>query len=123
MLYIRNEGNGKAALANEEQLRFVKQCELYIAELKDVGKLVAAQPLLHEGCIISRKDETWVFKDIDPAKEIQVGYYHINAADMSEAISIAKNNPEFMFVSSASIELRPVKIKEERTGFIYPGQQ
>jgi len=36
-------------------------------------------------------------------KQIQVGYYHILANDIEDAIRIAKSNPEFEFVSSASI--------------------
>ena len=39
---------------------------------------------------------------------MQVWYYHILANDMVEAIAIAKDNPEFEFVSSASIGLRPI---------------
>ncbi|MEP6597612.1 MAG: hypothetical protein ABJA71_16780 [Ginsengibacter sp.] len=53
----------------------------------------------------------WVF--ITPV-EVQVGYYHINANDIEEAIAIAKDNPEFEFVPSASIEVRPNK-NERRT--------
>ena len=49
-----------------------------------------------------------------------MGYYHILANDLDEAVRIAKNNPEFEFVPSASIEVRPVKTKEKETGFVYP---
>ena len=40
--------------------------------------------------------------------------------DRSEAISLAKENPEFEYSASAKIEVRPVKMKEETTGFVYP---
>ena len=56
--------------------------------------------------------------EIDTTKEVQVGYYRAN--DMEEAIAMAKDNPEFEFVPSASIEVRPIKMKEEATGFVYP---
>jgi len=36
-----------------------------------------------------------------------------------EAIKIAKVNPEFKFVPSATIEVRPIKTKETETGFAY----
>ena len=52
--------------------------------------------------------------------ETQVGYYHIRANDIQEAIKIAKNNPEFEYVPSATIEVRPIKTKEVETGFVYP---
>lgn len=51
---------------------------------------------------------------------MQVGYYHIFANDIDEAIRMAKDNPEFEYVASASIEVRPVKTKEIETGFVYP---
>jgi len=33
---------------------------------------------------------------------------------------MAKDNPEFEFVPSASIEVRPIKMKEEQINFVYP---
>jgi hypothetical protein len=120
MLYIRNAGDAKAALTRDEHFQFIKKCELYIGNLKAEGKLIAAQPLVREGCIISRNDDSWTSMPIDPANEVNVGYYHILAKDIEEAISIAKINPEFEFVSSASIEVRPIKMKEEESNFIYP---
>lgn len=52
--------------------------------------------------------------------EIIVGYYHILANNMDEAITIAKANPEFAFVKGAKIEVRPIKTKEQSTNFDYP---
>jgi hypothetical protein len=52
-------------------------------------------------------------------KEFIVGYYHILANDMADAITIAKGNPEFAFVPGARIEVRPVKMAEESTGYQY----
>ena len=70
--------------------------------------------------VISKSNNKWIEKDITTTAEVQVGYYHILANDLEEAIKIAKNNPEFEFVPSASIEVRPVKTKEVETGFVYP---
>jgi len=120
MLYIRNAGDAKAAMSADEHLAFIKKCEVYIGQLKAADKLIAAQPIVREGFVISKNDKTWTERAIDPGKDVQVGYYHIIAADMAEAISIAKENPEFEFVPSASIEVRPIKMKEEQTGFVYP---
>ena len=49
-----------------------------------------------------------------------VGYYHILAKDIDDAIEIAKGNPEFEYGVKARIEVRPIKVKEETTGFTYP---
>jgi hypothetical protein len=120
MLLIRNEGDAKKSLSDEERLAFIKQCETYIIELKSKNKLIAAQPLVREGIVISKEKSNWVEKVISGYKEIQVGYYHILAEDMNDAMSIAKDNPEFEYVPSATIEVRPVKTIEKETAFIYP---
>jgi len=57
----------------------------------------------------------------DKNDEVQVGYYHILAENMNEAISIAKENTEFAFGSTARIEVRRVKTKEVTTRFEYRG--
>ena len=120
MLYIRNIDDAKAALASEQHLEFVKKCEVYIEKIKAEGKLIAAQPIVREGCIISKDGNNWRTVPVDSTNEIQVGYYHIRANDMEEAIEIAKANPEFEYAPSASIEVRPIKMKEVSTGFVYP---
>jgi hypothetical protein len=123
MLYIRNAGDAKAALSSEDHLAFVRSCEVHIADLKSRGKLIAAQPILREGMTIRRQGEDWLSLPLDPTGEIQVGYYHIRAVNLEEAMSIARQNPEFQYVPSASIEVRPVKTREEETGFDYPGRE
>jgi hypothetical protein len=120
MLYIRNAGDAKAALTPEEHLAFVKKCEVYIGRLRSEDRLIAAQPIVREGFVISKTPGGWTSIAVDPAKEVQVGYYHIRADNIDEAIAMAKDNPEFEFVPSASIEVRPIKMKEEQTNFVYP---
>ena len=120
MLYVRNAGDAKAALSAEQHLAFVKECEVYIGQLKASNHLIAAQPIVREGVTLSKKGNGWIVASIDPGKEVQVGYYHIAAAGIEEAIAIAKRNPEFNYVPSASIEVRPIKTKEEKTDFVYP---
>ncbi len=71
----------------------LKKCKLYISKLEAAGKLIAAQPIMREGVVISRKEGDWASAAINPTKEVQVGYYHILANDMAEAIEIAKENP------------------------------
>ncbi len=120
MLYIRNAGDAKTALSADDHLKFVKQCEVYIGNLKSKGKLIAAQPIMRQGQVIRKSGAVWEITAIDPTMEVQVGYYHILADSIQEATLIAKQNPEFEFVPSASIEIRPIKTKEEHTNFVYP---
>jgi hypothetical protein len=120
MLYIRNAGDAKAALTPDEHLAFIKKCEVYIGRLKEEDKLIAAQPIVREGFIVAKSGDDWTSVSIDPTKEVQVGYYHIRASDIDEAIAMAKDNPEFEYVPSANIEVRPIKMKEAQTNFVYP---
>jgi hypothetical protein len=120
MLYIRNAGDAKAALTKNKHLEFIKKCEIYIGRLKAENKLIAAQPILREGFIVAKTPNGWTKIAVDPTKEVQVGYYHIRANDIDEAIEMAKDNPEFEFVDSATIEVRPIKMTEEQTNFVYP---
>lgn len=120
MLYIRNEKDAKKSLKEDQHLAFIKQCENYIGILKSENKLIAAHPIVREGVVLKKTDSGRSEKDIVTDKETQVGYYHILAKDLDEAIKIAKDNPEFEYVPSATIEVRPIKTKEVETGFVYP---
>ena len=120
MFYIRNEKDAKKSLTEDQHLAFIKQCETYIGILKSKSQLIAAQPIVREGVVLKKTDTGWAERDIATDKETQVGYYHILATDLGEAIKIAKDNPEFAYVPSATIEVRPIKTKESETGFVYP---
>lgn len=120
MLLIRNEIDHQAAWPPERHQEFLKKCEVYIAGLKKDGKLISAQPMVREGRIISGSKGAWKDKPFNEAKEVIVGYYHILAEDINDAIAIAKGNPEFEYGTTARIEVRPIKMKEEKTGFVYP---
>jgi hypothetical protein len=120
MFYIRNEKDAKKSLTENQYLTFIKKCETYIGKLKSENKLIAAQPIVREGVVLKKEVDRWVERDIAADSETQVGYYHIRANDIQDAIKIAKDNPEFEYVPSATIEVRPIKTKEVETGFIYP---
>lgn len=120
MFYIRNEKDAKKSLTEDQHFAFIKKCEVYIGKLKSENNLIAAQPIVFEGVILKKADSGWTEKNIATDMETVVGYYHILAQDLDEAIRIAKDNPEFEFVPSATIEVRPIKTKEVETGYVYP---
>jgi hypothetical protein len=120
MLLIRNEQDNLATLSPEQNQQFLKDCMDYINKLMAEGKLKSAQPLVREGKIISGSKGSWKDGPFNETKEVIVGYYHILAHDMEEAITIAKENPEFAYKKFARIEVRPIKMREESTGFVYP---
>jgi hypothetical protein len=120
MLLIRNEIDHQATWSPEKEQQFLKKCEDYIRRLTKKGKLISAQPLVKEGKMISGSKKAWKEAPFNENKEVIVGYYHILAKDMDEAIAIAKQNPEFEYGATARIEVRPIKMKEESTGYVYP---
>jgi hypothetical protein len=120
MLLIRNEGDAKAALSPEQQQQFLKACEVYIDHLKKNGNLKSAQPLVREGKMISGSAGNFTASPYSETSEIIVGYYHVMATNLDEAIAIAERNPEFAFVKGAKIEVRPIKTNEQSTDYTYP---
>jgi hypothetical protein len=120
MFSVLNKQNGKARMPAEDHLSFVKSCEQYILQLKQEGKLIAAQPMHGEKTRVS-KNMSGSDAASSPTDElVQVGYYHIRANDLEEAKQIALQNQEFDFVSSAVVDIQEIKTKEVTTGFEYP---
>ncbi len=120
IFFIRKQSNSAETLTHGQHQEFLKACESYIGKLKKEGKLMSAQPIEWMGKIISKADKEWMDVAFNESKEIIGGYYHIYANDLEEAISIAKANPEFTYNPNTRIEVRPIKMKEESTGFVYP---
>jgi len=120
MFFIRKQTDSKETLSTEQHQKFLNGCEIYIGKLKSEGKLISAQPIERTGVIISGATGTWKEVPFDESTEVIGGYYHILARDLNEAIAIAKANPEFEFNPKTRIEVRPLKMKEESTGFVYP---
>ena len=123
MLLIRNKVDHLSHLSPEENQQFLNACMEYINRLTKDGNLKSAQPLVKEGKMISGSKDAWKDGPFNESKEVIVGYYHILAHTMEEAIEIAKRNPEFAYTNTARIEVRPIKMKEESTGFTYPGKK
>jgi hypothetical protein len=120
LLIIRNENNNISKLLPDQQQQFLNKCMFYINKLKNEKKLIEAQPLVRDGKIISCINGAWITQPFNETNEVIVGYYHILAKDMEEAIDISKANPEFEYGTSPRIEVRPIKVKEESTGYVYP---
>jgi len=120
MLLIRNEGDAKANFSPEQHQQFLNACMVYIQKLTKNGNLKSAQPLVREGKMISGTPGAWKDGPYSETKEVIVGYYHILANNMDEAIDIAKGNPEFAYSTTARIEVRPIKMMEESTSYVYP---
>jgi hypothetical protein len=120
MLIIRNTLDHQVAWSSEQHRQFLEKCRVYIVHLREAGHLLSAQPLVREGVLLSKTNAGWQEAPFNENKEVLVGYYHILAKDLNEAVALAKGNPEFEFGTTARIEVRPIKVKEMSTGFVYP---
>jgi len=108
MLFIKTQGDHLEGLSPEQQQAHVQKVGKYIGGLVDAGKLKGAQPLQMSGTTIVGTNGTFKDGPFNESKEVIVGYFHIVAADLDEAISIAKANPIFDD-TDCSIEVRPIK--------------
>ncbi len=120
MLLIKNQRDHQTSWSAERERQFVEQCMVYIDDLKKQGKLISAQPLVREGKMLSGTKGAWDIGPFSESKEVIVGYYHVRANDIDDAVAIAKRNPEFEFGTTARVEVRPIKMKEETTEYVYP---
>ncbi|WP_136468066.1 YciI family protein [Flagellimonas onchidii] len=111
MIFIKTKGDHLEGLSPEQQQAHVQKIGKYIGGLMESGKLKGAQPLEMNGTIIH--GNKGVFKDgpFNESKEVIVGYFHIVAENLEEAIAIAKANPMFDD-AEGSIEVRPIKQME-----------
>lgn len=120
MLLIRNAIDSKADFTAEQDRAFLKSCQVYIEKLTANGHMISAQPLVREGKMLSGNKGTWHTRPFNEGQDVIVGYYHIKANDVDEALEIAKGNPEFEYTAAARVEVRPIKMKEETTSYVYP---
>ena len=120
IFFIRKQSNSAETLPHDQHQKFLKSCESYISKLKKEGKLISAQPIEWIGKIISTSNGVWKDVPFNEPKEVIGGYYHILANNLEEAIDIAKANPEFDYNPNTRIEVRPIKMKEESTNYVYP---
>jgi hypothetical protein len=120
MLLIRNQINHQESWLPEKHASFLKQCESYINALTKEGRLKSAQPLIRSGAMVTKSEGSWNSGAFNDTSEVIVGYYHVLAKDLDDAIAIAQRNPEFTHSTTARIEVRPIKTREESTGYVYP---
>ncbi len=120
MLLIRNDIDHQRTWSPAKTEQFLKACEVYINGLKKAGTLISAQPMVREGTMLSGSKISWTEKPFNETREVIVGYYHVLAEDIDDAVAIAKGNPEFEYGTTARVEVRPIKMKEEKTKYVYP---
>ncbi|MEP5611144.1 MAG: YciI family protein [Cyclobacteriaceae bacterium] len=107
MLFIKAKGNPVAHLPIEQQKVHIDKVGNFIGGLATQGKMKSAQPLEAAGATLSFSDGNFEDEKYDESQEGILGYYHLLADDLSDAISIAKADPRFE-AGEWKIEVRPV---------------
>lgn len=107
MLFIKAKGNPVAHLPAEQQKAHIEKVGNFIGGLAEQGKMKSAQPLEAAGVTLSFSDGDFVDETYDGSQEGILGYYHLLAGDLNEAIDIAKADPRFED-GEWKIEVRPV---------------
>lgn len=108
MYFVYSDGNRVADLSSKKQQEHIQKIGAYIQKLAKSGKLKDAQPLEMEGVLIERVNGSFNELKLNKNKRIISGYYHILAANMKEAIEIAKADPRFE-EDGWEIMIRPIK--------------
>jgi len=108
MLFIKTEGDHIAGLSPEQQQAHVQKVGDYIGALMKEGRLKGAQPLDMGGTLVRGRQGAFKDGPFNESKEVIVGYFHVLAENLSEAVKIAKENPMFE-ETEAAIEVRPIK--------------
>lgn len=108
MYFIKTDGDHMDHLSPEETQIHLKKVGEYIGKLMTEGKLKSAQPLEMEGAYVSNKSGSIIDGPFTETKEVLVGYFHIIAEDLQEAVEIAKANPILNDVK-AEFEIRAIK--------------
>lgn len=111
MIFIKTTGDHMEHLSPEQQQSHIQKVGAYIGGLMEAGKLKGAQPLEIGGAIVEHGDGGFKDGPYTESKEVIVGYFHIAAEDLKEAIEIAKANPIFEDIN-ATMEIRPIKSVE-----------
>jgi hypothetical protein len=106
LVYIDSAAIG--ALSEAEGRQLADDSIAFDWELRDSGKLILAQPLQSPETAKTVRQRVGKFSSTDgpfaEAKEHLGGFFLIEAADIDEAIAVAKTSP---IMRVASVEVRP----------------
>mgnify|MGYP000182468749 CR=1 FL=1 len=107
MLFIYQDATSVLELSPEEQQKHVQEVGAYLQKMMAEGKMLGAQPLERKGISLTQKNGQFHDGPFNESKEVIVGYYHLQAESLEEAIQIAKQDPRFG-LGDWRIEIRPV---------------
>jgi hypothetical protein len=93
-------------LSPEEIQKVLSRWNDWLERLTLQGKVKSAQPLEHEGKIVSGKGRAIADGPFAESKEAIGGYFLLQVDDLNEAVEIAKECPGLEY--GVTVEVRPV---------------
>ena len=93
-------------LSPEEIQKIMGRWNVWFERLTLQGKIMGAQPLEHQGKIVSGKGRTVADGPFAESKEAIGGYFLLQVDGLNEALEIAKECPALEY--GVTVEVRPV---------------
>jgi len=108
MLLIRQDLEEVNQMTKEEYQVRLDLMLGWVAQLTETGNFITAEPLLTTGRYVTK---TEVLSDgpFIEAKEAVSGYFIINAENLDQAVSLAKQCPQIL-TNDVVIEVRPIRL-------------
>jgi hypothetical protein len=98
VILIFGTGEGMLALPEKEKEEYMGKWSTWTKELQDKGYYLTGEPFQPQGKVIRGKSMDVSDGFYSPNKDYVIGgYYLIQAADMDQAVSIAKGCPTFEY--------------------------
>jgi len=106
MLIFHGGNHTNSERSAEEMQANMGKWMAWIDKLNAAGKYAGGEPLLPGGKLVSGKDKKVTDGPYTEGKEIVGGYFIINANNLDEATTIAKDCPDFE--NGGSVQVRQV---------------
>jgi len=108
MLLIRGGYEKEAQLSPEEIQQRIAQYGEWAGKLQNEGKLVSAEKVKDEGRLLTQENGRLVAHEVELVGDTVGGYFIIEAANLDEAVAIAKESPTFSYEGGGMVEVREV---------------
>lgn len=102
-MLIFHGGNAQQQHSPEMMQATMGKWMAWIDQLAKSGKYVSGEPLLPGGKLVSGADKKVIDGPFTEGKEVVGGFFIVNAEDINEAATIAKDCPDFEYGGSVQV--------------------
>lgn len=105
-IFMHEDDHAWSRLPKTEQDRLMDLYLAWVGELRRNGSFVGGQPLAAGGRRLRRVDADIVETPFDDAKQVETGWFLVEAADLAAATKIARTCPALLH--GETVVVRPV---------------